>query len=201
MWGSPPASYGVAARALLGLTLLLLSEGCAVFDEPPRPTPTLARPVATLAYNRPAPLATEAPTVTRAVPTRTPTPPAEDDSEIERSVAEARARVERLVGSAALPGVEDLLMDTVALATPSGGDQLARAAAARWLRQRATGSIRIVDFQRHQHQALIVATTQGWAALAPSTTSELGFTLRRYDAAGTQDPEHGTWRIDVIEAN
>src|SRR5262249_32918682 len=68
------------------------------------------------------------------------------------------------------------------------------------LRQRATGRIRVVEFQRHQHQALIIASTQGWAALAPSSTNELGFTLRRYDAAGAQDPEHGTWQIDVIEA-
>jgi hypothetical protein len=58
----------------------------------------------------------------------------------------------------------------------------------------------VVEFQRHQHQALIIASTQGWAALAPSSTSELGFTLRRYDASGAQDPEHGAWLIDVIEA-
>jgi hypothetical protein len=68
-----------------------------------------------------------------------------------------------------------------------------------WLRQRATGRIRVVEFQR-QHQALIIATTHGWARSPPSSTNELGFTLRRYDAAGAQDPEHGTWLIDVIEA-
>ena len=93
-----------------------------------------------------------------------------------------------------------MLVETVALAAPTGGEQLERAAAARWLRQRATGRIRIVDFQRHQHQALVIATTQGWAALAPLTGDRLGFTLRTYDASGAQDPDHGDWLIDVIEA-
>jgi 1,4-dihydroxy-2-naphthoyl-CoA synthase len=93
-----------------------------------------------------------------------------------------------------------MLVETVALAAPTGGEQLERSAAARWLRQRATGRIRITDFQRHQRQALVIATTQGWAAVAPLTGGGLGFTLRRYDASGAQDPDHGDWLIDVIEA-
>ena len=118
---------------------------------------------------------------------------------MEQSVADARAVVERVLESAALPGIEDLLVETVALAAPTGGEHLPHAAAARWLRQRATGRIRITEFQRHQHQALIIATSQGWAPVAPLTTGQLGFTMRRYDAAGAQDPEHGAWLIDVLE--
>ena len=56
------------------------------------------------------------------------------------------------------------------------------------------------DVLAADRQALIIATTQGWAAVAPLTTGHLGFTLRRYDAAGAQDPDHGDWLIDVIEA-
>jgi hypothetical protein len=82
---------------------------------------------------------------------------------------------------------------------PSGGDQLPRAGAARWLRQRATGRIQVVEFQRHQHQAQIIASTQGWRAVAPLSSNQLGFTLRRYDAAGTQDLDHGDWLIDVFD--
>lgn len=93
-----------------------------------------------------------------------------------------------------------MLAERVALAAPTGGEQLERAAAARWLRQRATSRIRIIDFQRHQHQALIIASTQGWSAVPPLAGGQLGFTLRRYDARGAQDPEHGDWLIDAIEA-
>ena len=41
---------------------------------------------------------------------------------------------------------------------------------------------------------------QGWAAVAPLAGGGLGFILRRYDASGAQDPDHGDWLIDVIEA-
>jgi len=189
-----------AARATL-VGMLLLSQACMVLlDEPPRATPTSLKPVATASPTRAAPTRTPVPTATRTPATRTPTPQPADETDIEQSVADARARLEGVLGGAALFGLEDMLGTTVALAAPTGGDHLARSAAARWLRQRATEHIRVVEFQRHQHQALIIATTQGWAALAPSSTNELGFTLRRYDAAGAQDPEHGTWQIDVIEA-
>ena len=93
------------------------------------------------------------------------------------------------------------MVDTVALAAATGGEQLERTAAACWLRQRATSHIRITDLQPHHHRALVIATTRGWTALAPPTGSELGFTLRRYDAAGDQDSERGDWRISVIEAS
>ena len=181
--------------------MLLLSQACMVLlDEPPRATPTSLKPVATASPTRAAPTRTPVPTATRTPATRTPTPQPADETDIEQSVADARARLEGVLGGAALLGLEDMLGETVALAAPTGGDHLARSAAARWLRQRATEHIRVVEFQRHQHQALIIASTQGWAALAPSSTNELEFTLRRYDAAGAQDPEHGTWLIDVIEA-
>jgi hypothetical protein len=127
--------------------------------------------------------------------------PQEEESEIDRSVIDARARFERVLDNATLPGVEALLSDMVALAAPSGGDQLSRATAAGWLRQRATARIRLTEFQRHQHQALVIASSQGWSTMAPLTTTELGFTLRRYDASGAQDPEHGTWLVDVFEAH
>lgn len=58
----------------------------------------------------------------------------------------------------------------------------------------------MVEFQRHQHQPLVILSTLGWNAIAPVTTSGLGFTLRRYDATGAQHPEHGAWLVDVFEA-
>ena len=116
------------------------------------------------------------------------------------SVANARAIVEKALASSALPGIEDLLLERVALAAPTGGDQLTRATAARWLRQRATARIQVIQFERHQHQALINANTRGWSAIAPLTSSQLAFMLRQYDAAGAQDPDRGKWLIDVLEA-
>jgi hypothetical protein len=99
-----------------------------------------------------------------------------------------------------LPAIEDLLLETVALAAPTGGDQLTRATAACWLRQRATNRIQVIQFERHQRQALINASTRGWSAITPLTSSQLAFTLRQYDAAGAQDPDEGQWLIDVLEA-
>jgi hypothetical protein len=189
----------IAARAML-VGMLLLSQACVYLDETSRPTPTSLKPVAAAAPTRGTPTRTPVPTATRTPATRTPTPQPADETDIEQSVADARARLEGVLGGAALLGLEDMLGENVALAAPTGGDHLARSAAAKWLRQRATGRIRVVEFQRHQHQALIIASTQGWAALASSSSNELEFTLRRYDAAGAQDPEHGTWLIDVIEA-
>jgi hypothetical protein len=107
--------------------------------------------------------------------------------------------LERGLGSAALPGVEKMLSETVTLAAATGGDQLPRADAARWLRQRAAGRIRITEFGRHHHQALIIASTQGWAAVPPLVGGHLAFTLRRYDISDAQDPENGDWPIHVIE--
>jgi hypothetical protein len=183
----------VAAVIVLG--------GCGFVDEPPRAaTSTPVRLAVARVPTSSPPTSTIGQTPTRAVPTRTPTPEPADDSAIEQSVADARASFERVFRNAALPGLESILVETVALAAPTGGEQLERAAAARWLRQRATGRIRIIEFQRHQHQALVLATTQGWAAMAPLTEGGLGFTLRRYDASGAQDPDHGDWLIDVIEA-
>ena len=180
---------------------LMLLGGCGFLDEPPRAaTPTPARLAVARVPTSSPPTPTIGRTPARAAPTRTPTPEPQDDTAIEQSVADARARFEQVFRSAALPGVESMLVETVVLAAPTGGEQLERAAAARWLRQRATGRIRITDFQRHQHQALVIATTQGWAAMVPLTGGQLGFTLRRYSTAGDQDPDHGDWLIDVIEA-
>ena len=140
-------------------------------------------------------------TKTRAqAPARTPTPQPRDEADVEQSVANARAMVEKALASPTLPAIEDLLLETVALAAPTGGDQLTRAAAARWLRQRATARIQVIQFERHQHQALINANTRGWSAIAPLTSSQLAFMLRQYDAAGAQDPDRGKWLIDVLEA-
>jgi hypothetical protein len=108
--------------------------------------------------------------------------------------------VEKALAGPTLPGIEDLLLETVALAAPTGGDQLSRAAAARWLFQRATARIQVIQFECHQHQALINANTRGWSAIAPLTSSQSAFTLRQYDAAGAQDPDRGKWLIDVLEA-
>jgi len=59
--------------------------------------------------------------------------------------------------------------------------------------------LRLVQFDRHHHQALIIATTQGWAAVPPLTSEQLMLTLHRYAASGEQDSEHGEWLIDVFE--
>ena len=157
---------------------LMVLGGCGFLDEPPRAaTSTPVRLTVARVPTTSPPTPTIAGIATRAAPTRISAPEPPDDAAIEQSVAEGRANFERVFRNAALPGIENMLVETVALAAPTGGEQLDRAAAARWLRQRATSRIRIIDFQRHQHQALVIASTQGWAALAPLTGAGLGFTL------------------------
>src|SRR5712691_4361056 len=129
------------------IAALLVLGGCAVLDEPPRAatsTPVRLTVARVPTSSPPTPTITRSPT--RAAPTRTPTPEPQDDVAIEQSMAEARAKLERVFRNAALPGIETMLVETVALAAPTGGEQLDRAAAARWLRQRATSRIRIIDF-------------------------------------------------------
>jgi hypothetical protein len=187
------------ACAVVAVGLLVL-VGCANVEDRPGAAATAARAAATAVPTRAASTVGVVSTPTRApARARTPTPPPRDEADVEQSVANARAIVEKALASPALPGIEDLLLETVALAAPTGGDQLTRAAA-RWLRQRATARIQVIQFERHQHQALINANPRGWSAIAPLTSSQLAFTLRQYDAAGAQDPDRGKWLIDVLEA-
>jgi hypothetical protein len=188
------------ARAVVAVALLVLG-GCANVEDRPGAAATAARSAATAVPTRAAFTVGVVSTPTRApTPARTPTPQPRDEADVEQSVANARAMVEKALASPTLPAIEDLLLETVALAAPTGGDQLTRATAARWLRQRATDRIQLIQFERHQHQALINANTRGWSAIAPLTSSQLAFTLRQYDAAGAQDPDEGQWLIDVLES-
>jgi hypothetical protein len=154
---------------------LMVLGGCGLLDEPPRAatsTPVRLAVARVPTSSPPTPTIGRAPT--RAAPTRTPTPEPADDSAIEQSVADARASFERVFRNAALPGVESMLVETVALAAPTGGEQLERSAAAGWLRQRATGRIRITDFQRHQHQALVIATHRAGPRWPRSLAANMG---------------------------
>ena len=119
---------------------------------------------------------------------------------LDQSIAEARHAFEQALSSPSLVGIEGLLLDSVSLASPTGGEVLERGAAAQWLRERAAAGLRISDFLRHQHLASLVIVTEGWQNLAPISSGRMSFNLHRYDQAGRQDDERGTWKIDVIVA-
>jgi hypothetical protein len=178
----PPAEPGAAATAVRAAALARATRpppgGVPGVPAGPVPSPT---PVPT---PRPGPTAT---------PLVYPT-----DDDLARSDAEARQPLERALSSPALPGIEDLLLDTVALAAPDGGQMVPRAAAARWLRERAQRGVRLIQFERHHHLPLIVTSSVGWLAKPPLARGRLGLNFHRYAASGVQDPEHGAWKIDTI---
>lgn len=114
----------------------------------------------------------------------------EDD--LERSVAEARQALQRALGSPGLPGIEALLLERVAISAPSGGETVDRAAATRWLRERAGPGLHVGSVHRHHHLPMLVAQTAG---------GRVTFVLHRYDASGMQDDLRGDWKIDTISVS
>src|SRR5215213_1708913 len=119
----------MSARAWLAAAIAALgvSTGCGLLDDPPRSaTSTPVRLAVARVPTSGPPTPTVARSPTRAVPTATVTSPPLDEAQIQQSVAETRAAVERVLRNGALPDIEGMLVETVALATPSGGEQLQR---------------------------------------------------------------------------
>lgn len=185
---------------MVGLTALLV--GCDARDQVPGAAATAARAAAT-----PIPLPTRMP------PTRTPaiarapslsaplTRPTDSHGPLsEQGIADVRGRLERAMSSSVLPGVEELFLDQVAVSSAIGGERLGRDQAVSWLRQRAGPGLRLSQFERHHHVALLVAQTEGWPSTPPIVSGRVGFSLHLYDAAGRQDEERGSWKIDAITA-
>ncbi len=185
---------------LAGLTLLLF--GCDVGDQVPGAAATAARAAATPIPPPPRISPTSTPASARApspsVPLVRPT-----DSQgplSEQGIVEVRDRLERAIRTAGLVGIEELLLDEVAISSPDGGERLNRDQAASWLRRRAGPGLRLSQFERHHHVALLVAQTEGWPNTPPIVSGRVGFSFHLYDAAGRQDDERGSWKIDVVTA-
>lgn len=115
-------------------------------------------------------------------------------------LAEVQRRVEGVLASPDLPGIENLLFDRVAISTPAGGEVLERAAAAQWLRDRAGSGVRVLSVERNALSVALRVATDGWPQRDPMPTGQLALTFHRFAPDGQQDQEMGEWKVDVLTA-
>ena len=118
----------------------------------------------------------------------------------EEEIDDIRARMQRIVASADLPNVEDVLLDRISLSTPAGGQVLDRVAAAAWLRDHAGPNVEVTRVDPNTQTVLLEVQTEGWPAQDPLEAGRVTFNLRRYAANGRQDEDNGDWKVDVIVA-
>jgi hypothetical protein len=117
-------------------------------------------------------------------------------------VASVQSRMEQIVSTPELSGIEGLLLDHVSLSTQQGGSILASSDAASWLRDHAGPDMTVSQVTRGTQDVMLQVMTEGWPQQDPIQNGQVVFSLRRYDADGRQDESGGgDWKIDVIEAD
>jgi hypothetical protein len=199
---SPTGAVARAAHLLVipmvGLAALLV--GCDARDQVPGAAATAARAAATPIPPPSRVFPTSTPAIgsapTRSVPVARGTDSRASLSE--QGIADVQRRLEHIIATSELAGIEDLLLDQVAISSPDGSEQLGRDQAAVWLRRRAGPGLHLTQFERHHHAALLVAQTEGWAGTPPIVIGRVGFAFHLYDPSGRQDDERGRWKIDVV---
>jgi len=116
-------------------------------------------------------------------------------------VAQLQRRIEQVMDSPDLSGIEALLLDHVALSTSVGGSVLDNGQAATWLRDHAGPGIKLTRLERGTQTVMLQVLTEGWPNKDPIQQGQVSFSLRPYDANGRPNEEGGgDWKIDVIEA-
>jgi hypothetical protein len=128
-----------------------------------------------------------------------PSPVASGQATADAEVADLQRRLEQIVATPDLRGIEALLLDHVSLSTLGGGDVLDNSAAANWLREHAGQGIKVTRLERGTQDVMLQVQTDGWPNKDPIQQGQVNFGLRRYDANGRQDDTGGgAWKIDVI---
>jgi hypothetical protein len=118
----------------------------------------------------------------------------------EEEINDLRQQIDRSLASPDLPGIESLLLDRVLLSSSEGGQELDRGGAADWLRDHAGPGVSVTRVDRSSLSVLLEVLTEGWPIRPPVTDGSVTFNLHRYDPAGKQDEDNGSWKIDVIGA-
>ena len=116
-------------------------------------------------------------------------------------IEQLRRRMERAVGGADLPGMDELLLDHVSLSSALGGTVMDAVEAAAWLRDHAGAGISVTGLEQATQSPMLQVQTTGWQHKDPIEHGQVTFSLRRYDANGKLDEDRGDWKIDVIEAD
>jgi hypothetical protein len=116
-------------------------------------------------------------------------------------VADIRTRIQQMLGSPDLAGIDALLLDHIALSTPQGGSIMTTDEARTWLRDHAGPNITVTQVTEGRQDVMLQVMTDGWPQKDPIQSGQVNFSLRRYDANGRLDDSGGgDWKIDVIDA-
>jgi len=203
----------VVVRGVLALVAILATLATAACSEllGPDPTPVPgAAATLTRSINTPIPTPVRTPSAvpaagaTRVAVAVAPSPSPTDalDAISDADVADIQRRIQQVVASQQLSGIESLLLDHVAVSTPDGGQVMDTDAAASWLRDHAGPGIAVTEVDPGTQDVVVDAQTDGWPIRDPLQQGQITFSFRRYDANGRQDPAAGgDWKIDVIEAD
>jgi hypothetical protein len=198
---------------LLGAILALgATAGCSVLLGPdatpvPGAAATLTRSINTpipTPIRTPSALPVESPSPLRVAVESSPSPASTAAAQplTDADVASVQSRMEQVVSTPDLAGIEGLLLDHVSLSTQQGGSILASGDAASWLRDHAGPDMSVSQVTRGTQDVMIQVITEGWPQQDPIQNGQVVFSLRRYDADGRQDESGGgDWKIDVIEAD
>jgi hypothetical protein len=116
-------------------------------------------------------------------------------------ISQLQRRIEQIMDSPDLSGIDALLLDHVALSTSAGGSVLDRGEAAQWLREHAGPGIKLTRLEQGTQTVMLQVLTEGWPIKDPIQQGQVSFSLRPYDPNGRPNEEGGgDWKIDVIEA-
>ncbi len=198
--------------------MAVASTGCSALLGPdPTPVPgaaaTLTRSINTpipTPVRTPSALASPSPSPRLALPaspapsaSASASPPAAADQALnDADVSAAQARLQQVVSTPDLTGIESLLLDHVSMSTAQGGSVMDSQEAASWLRDHAGPGITVGQVDRSTQEVMVQMQTDGWPKKDPLQSGQVTFSFRRYDANGRQDETGGgEWKIDVIEAD
>ena len=193
--------FGVMALcALLGAacTTLLSADPTPVPGAAATLTRSINTPIPT-SVRTPAASPGTSPSPSRVAVAASPSPAGGAQSAADADVAAVQRRMEQIIATPDLRGIEALLLDHVSFSTPQGGDVLDNAVAATWLRDHAGPGIKMTRLERGTQEVMLQVQTDGWPTRDPVQQGLVNFGLRRYDANGRQDETgNGDWKIDVI---
>ena len=190
----------VAATAGAGCSSLLSADPTPVPGAAATLTRSVRTPIPTPERSAASPVASASPARVASAASPGPSPVAGNQTVSEAEVSQLQMRMERIVASSDLPGVESLLLDHVSFSTAQGGSIMDANQAASWLRDRAGNGIKVARLDRGTQSLVLQVLTEGWPNKDPIQQGQVTFSLRRYDANGRPDEENGEWKVDVIEA-
>jgi hypothetical protein len=190
----------VAATAVAGCSSLLSADPTPVPGAAATLTRSVRTPIPTPERSAASPVASASPARVANAASPGPSPAATDQTVSETEVAQLQRRMEQIVASPDLPGVEGLLLDRVSFSTAQGGSVMDTGQAATWLRDHAGSGIKVTRLDRGTQTLVLQVLTDGWPNKDPIQQGQVTFSLRRYDANGRPDEDQGDWKIDVIDA-